>query len=125
MEDLLRLAEEASKNAYAPYSKFSVGAALLTDKGETFTGVNVENVSSGLTVCAERNAIACAVAAGARRFKAIAIFSPSAKKPLYPCGACLQVLAEFASDLNIHLKGPAGRPLRTTLKKLLPHAFGR
>jgi len=125
IEMLLGRAREASRKAYAPYSKFPVGAAILTGKGEVFVGANVENSSSGLTVCAERNAAACAVIAGARNFKAIAIFSPRAKAPLYPCGACLQVLSEFAQEMDIYSDGANEKPFHTTLRKLLPKAFRR
>lgn len=124
-ESLLQCAKEAAKNAYAPHSKFPVGAALLAETGEVYLGANVENASLGLTICAERAAVAAAVTLGARKFTAIAIFSPKAKTPLYPCGACLQVLAEFAADLDIFTTSAEGKTLRATLKKLLPKAFGR
>ena len=93
---LLNEAAKTSKNAYAPYSKFHVGAALLTDKGEIVTGCNVENASYGLTICAERNAVFASVAMQRRKFVAVAI-TASGKAVPYPCGACRQVLAEFCS----------------------------
>jgi len=120
---LLRLAKAASKKAYAPYSKYRVGAALLTAKGDMFTGANVENASSGLTICAERAAVVGAVAAGQRKFTAIAIYSPDEKNMLYPCGSCLQVLAEFAEDMVIYSTSANEQIQRTALKELLPRAF--
>ncbi len=86
---------DASKNAYAPYSEFHVGAALETEDGTIFTGCNVENASYGLTICAERNAIFAAVAAGYKKITQIAIIAQAEQVP-YPCGACRQVIAEFA-----------------------------
>ena len=93
---LLKLAASAAKKAYCPYSKFRVGAALLASNGRVFTGCNVENASYGLTICAERAAFAAAVAAGVRKFKAIAIVASGTGIP-YPCGACRQVMAEFCT----------------------------
>ena len=95
-EKLIAAATEAALKAYAPYSKFRVGAAVLADDGTIYTGVNVENRSYGLTVCAERNAIAHAVAMGMKRIKAIAVYSPDSENPLPPCGACRQVITEFS-----------------------------
>jgi cytidine deaminase len=109
-------------SAYAPYSKFSVGAALLGDDGRIFTGCNVENASYGLCICAERNAVFAAVAAGTRRFRAIAIVS-SAQAPVTPCGACRQVLAEFAPSFEVHCYGEDGTEQHHTTASLLPHAF--
>jgi cytidine deaminase len=94
LRELLEAAGEATKNAYAPYSKFKVGSAILTKSGEVFTGCNVENSSFGLTMCAERNAMFQAVARGHKRFKAVAIVADGDAMP-YPCGACRQVMAEF------------------------------
>ncbi len=124
-ELLRQRAREAARMAYAPYSKFHVGAAVATEAGEIFAGVNVENASSGLTLCAERVAVASAVAAGKRKLQALAIYSPQAKEPLFPCGMCLQTLAEFAEDMEIHCGGANGKWRRTTLKALLPRAFHR
>ena len=124
-KELLAAARAAARQAHCPYSKFRVGAAVLTADGQIFTGGNVENASYGLTMCAERVAIFAAVAAGHRRFQALAIVG-GARQPAWPCGACRQVLAEFCDDaLPIAvatLKG-AGRPRMATLGKLLPHAF--
>jgi cytidine deaminase len=121
--ELIAQAKLAAEKAYAPYSKFRVGAALLAASGEVFCGANVENASYGLTICAERAAVACGVSAGARKFTALALFSPDADQPLYPCGACLQVLAEFAEEMKIYTQDGSGKILRTTLKVLLPKAF--
>jgi cytidine deaminase len=108
--------------AYAPYSKFLVGAALLGDDGRVFAGCNVENASYGLSICAERNAVFAAVASGARTFCAIAIVS-SARDPVTPCGACRQVLAEFAPSFEVRCYGEGGAEQRYTTASLLPNAF--
>jgi cytidine deaminase len=120
---LLAQAKAAAAQAYAPYSKFRVGAALLAESGEVFCGANVENASYGLTLCAERSAAVCGVSAGVRKFTALALFSPDADAPLYPCGACLQVLAEFADDLIIYSAGKNANIISTSLQALLPQAF--
>jgi len=113
-------AVEASKNAYAPYSDFHVGAALLCEDGKIITGVNVENRSFGLTNCAERAAIGAAVSQGLRKYKGIAIYSPDSQELLSPCGACRQVLSEFCGpDVPIFLHGPQGWE-KYTMKDLLP-----
>jgi len=95
MNELFLLASEAAKASYSPYSKFRVGAAIVAENGTIFTGTNVENRSFGLTICAERSALVAAVAAGQRKFKAIAIATPDSSYPVSPCGACRQVLSEF------------------------------
>ena len=119
-----RAACEARVRAYAPYSGFRVGAAVLAG-GRIFTGANVENASYGLTVCAERNAVMAAVLAGRRGLEAVAVASGT-NPPTPPCGACLQTLAEFAGpDLPVHLAGVGGRVDETTLGALLPRSFGR
>jgi cytidine deaminase len=119
---LVLAARAVRANAYAPYSKFSVGAAVLDERGRIHTGCNVENVSYGLTVCAERHAVAAAVAAGARRIRAVAVV---ARPAVTPCGACRQVLAELGgADTPVVIAAPAGaRQKRLTLGTLLPHAF--
>jgi len=121
--ELMAQAKLASEKAYAPYSKFRVGAALLAASGEVFCGANVENASYGLTICAERAAVACGVSAGERKFTALALFSPDTDKPLYPCGACLQVLAEFGKNLDIFTRANKGKIRHFPLKELLPKIF--
>src|SRR6478609_7284214 len=98
-DDLFEKAAIARLSAYAPYSDFRVGAALLTESGKVFTGGNVENISYGLTICAERAAVFAAVQAGEREFKAIAIVADTGE-PISPCGACRQVLAEFSPAMT-------------------------
>lgn len=121
-ERLLEEARRAMAAAYAPYSRFRVGAALLAHDGTVWTGCNVENASYGLTVCAERVAVFTAVAAGRTRFHSITLVT-EAPQPVPPCGACLQVLAEFAPDLEV--TSAAGRARRTwTMGELLPERFG-
>ena len=122
-EDLIKLAEEASKNAYAPYSDFAVGACLITENGKIYKGCNFENSSYGLAICAERNAIGTAIADGERKIKAIAIYSPKMKN-CTPCGACRQVLNEFKSEdgLDVVVKTSAGIKVYT-IDELLPESF--
>jgi cytidine deaminase len=121
-EALLAAARDARQNAYAPYSQFSVGAALDTGDGKVFLGSNVENASYGLTMCAERVAIGTAVAAGYRDFVAIAVAGPDGVVTS-PCGACRQVLAEFNPNMTVVYTTPDG-PVTTTVAELLPHSFG-
>jgi len=97
---LLRKAEEASKNAYAPYSDFQVGACVLAKNGKTYLGCNMENASYGLTVCAERNALSNAIVNGEKEIIAIAIFSPKMEN-CFPCGACRQVIFEFQKETQV------------------------
>lgn len=118
---LVEAARAAQQHAYCPYSKYRVGAAIETLDGEVFTGCNVESASYGLTVCAERSALFTAVGAGQRRFKRIVVVTDSSP-PAAPCGACRQVLAEFASDLEVESVGPA-ESKRWRIKDLLPDAF--
>jgi cytidine deaminase len=121
---LVAAARAARRNAYAPYSRFRVGAAVHAGRA-VFRGANVENASYGLTVCAERVAVGAAVAAGARRLDAVAIASGT-REPTPPCGACLQVLAEFGGpDLTVVLAGSGGRVVETKLGELMPRAFGK
>lgn len=122
LDELLELANDARANAYAPYSKFQVGAAVETDDGSVVTAANVENASYGLSICAERSAIVRAVAQGHRAFRAIAIAGPSGALTS-PCGACRQFLAEFDPALLVIFSSPDG-PVKTTLDQLLPHSFG-
>lgn len=119
---LVAAAAKARRNAHAPYSKFHVGAALLTATGKVYTGVNVENASYGLTICAERVAVGKAISEGERRFVAIACVAPSAD--LSPCGACRQVLAEFGDLAVICADSRRTRQVRVErLAELLPRAF--
>ncbi len=125
-QTLLTEAAAVAQDAHAPYSHFRVGAALLTDDGNIIRGCNVENASYGLTVCAERNAVFAAVAAGHREFSAIAIVADGDTPP-YPCGACRQVLAEFCdANFPIHVARVADLATAETfaLGELLPKAFG-
>ena len=119
---LVEEAQAALANSHAPYSEFRVGAALRTQSGKVFRGVNVENASLGLSMCAERVALFNAVAAGEKKFDAIAI-ATFAESPTPPCGACRQVMLEFADELAIHLV-VAGHPVEThTLTELAPRPF--
>jgi cytidine deaminase len=122
---LLAAALAAARKSYSPYSRFSVGAALLTEDGRVFTGCNVENASYGLTLCAERVAISAAVAAGCRRFTRLAI-AGGTKRAARPCGACLQVMAEFCEPRFRILMVPLDDPKkveRAALRDLLPQVF--
>ena len=121
-QQLVAAARAASERAYAPYSRFRVGAALLGASGATYSGCNVENASFGLTMCAERVAVGCAVAAGERGLRALAIYS-EADEPAPPCGACRQVLREFAADLPIYLAASGGGWRQVTLADLYPMPF--
>jgi cytidine deaminase len=121
--DLVAAARAARKRAHAPYSRFQVGAAVVDERGRIHVGCNVENASYGLTICAERNAVAAAVAAGARALRAVAVVTPT-RPPGTPCGACRQVLAEFGDgDTRVLLASPTGRAEETTLGALLPRGF--
>ena len=122
--DLIRRACEARQNAHAPYSKFLVGAAVLTESGEIISGCNVENASYGLTICAERVAIGTAIAAGHRRFQALAIATSGGHSP---CGACRQFAAEFCESLLVLLidTDHPERIAESNLRELLPGRFVR
>lgn len=125
MAQLIEAARAVRKRAYAPYSKYFVGAAIATDSGRIFTGCNFENASFGATICAERNAIGQMIAAGERHPVACAVVTAGPRGGS-PCGICRQVLWEFASDMPIALvgEGPRGVSRRdTSLKKLLPDGF--
>lgn len=120
--ELLSLAAQAKEKAYAPYSGFRVGAALLTQEGEIFTGCNVENASYGLANCAERTAVFAAVAAGYRQFATIAVTSDS-DTYTFPCGACRQVLVEFNPDMKIIMGNINGEYTTQIAGNLLPSYF--
>ena len=112
----------AREQAYAPYSKFAVGAALLAESGEVFRGCNVENISFGLTICAERSALTAAVQAGCRKFSGIAVVADT-DTPVMPCGACRQFLAEFHPSLPIYSACRGGVSDCRLLSDLLPSPF--
>jgi len=117
----VRAAFAARRRAYAPYSKFAVGAAVLAADGTIYAGCNVENASYGLTVCAERVAMHSAVAAGRRRLRAVAVAGPSG---ITPCGACRQVMDEFGVETVI-LAAPRRAPVVVALRELLPRPFAK
>ena len=124
LDALKRRAREAAAHAYAPYSGFAVGAAVLTDGGQIHSSTNVENASFGLSNCAERNAIFQAVAHGARKLAALAVYTPTPDATM-PCGACRQVLAEFGADaVVVCCTDDDAREQRFGLAELLPAAFG-
>lgn len=122
-DSLMALAERAQSLAYAPYSNYAVGAALVTTSGEVFLGCNVESASYGLTVCAERTAVFKAISEGHHDFQALAVASPS-RGGTGPCGACRQVLREFVADLPIYVRDAQLGIVELSLEELLPRGFG-
>jgi len=120
--ELLDAAQQARARAYAPYSSFPVGAAVRTATGRIYAGCNVENASSGLTVCAERVAVWKAISEGERDFVALAVVTESGSPP---CGACRQVMSEFVEDMPVLVADTSGQAWLTTLQHLLPDAFPR
>ncbi|WP_455382768.1 cytidine deaminase [Salinispira pacifica] len=122
IEKLQSEAREAAKFSYSPYSKFRVGAALLTSDGRIYRGANIENRSYGLAICAERSAIFAAVSNGESTFQAMAIYTPDAKELLTPCGACRQVISEFAPpELPVFCSDGKGGFEEIPVSGLLPH----
>ncbi|MBI4260482.1 MAG: cytidine deaminase [Actinobacteria bacterium] len=123
LDELVEAAGEARERAYAPYSRFTVGAAVLAG-GRVFAGCNVENASYGVSICAERGAAMQAVAAGETRFDAVAVVG-SAEEPTPPCGACRQFLSEFTPpDAPVVVETPSGEREVWTMGEILPHPFG-
>ena len=117
--DLIDIASKARALAYAPYSKFAVGAAIITKSGKIFVSCNIENISLGLTICAERCAVAAAIVQGSRDLVAVAIVTDSTK-PAAPCGACRQVLAEFNPNMKVFAPTLGGEVQQFELAELLP-----
>ena len=123
LKRLAAAARRASRHSYSPYSEFPVGAAVLAASGKIYTGANIENASFGLCNCAERTAVFTAAAAGERKLRAVAIYTPTPNATA-PCGACRQVLNEFGPDMAVLSTCDSADRLETTLSKLLPSAFG-
>ncbi|MFH1263594.1 MAG: cytidine deaminase [Pseudomonadota bacterium] len=117
---LVEMAKKVRKNAYSPYFKVYVGAALLAHDGTIHVGCNVENASGSAIVCAESNAIAAGVAAGYRKFKAVAVVG-FPDKLLFPCGVCRQKLVEFSPDMDVYVATTKGKIKHLKLGKLIPH----
>ncbi|OCT73459.1 cytidine deaminase [Xenopus laevis] len=124
VQRLVAQSHEAKQRAHCPYSKFRVGAALLTMDGKVILGCNVENACYALGICAERTAIQKAVSEGHKEFRAIAVASDVETEFITPCGACRQVMREFGVEWDIYLTKPNGAHIHTTLRQLLPMSFG-
>ena len=122
MNDLVAAATEARGRAFAPYSEFRVGAALLAEDGTVFTGCNVESASYGLTICAERVALVKGISEGRTRFTAVAVVADT-ERLTPPCGACRQLLWEFAPDATVTLANLTGLTAQYSMRELLPHGF--
>ena len=122
MNDLVAVAIEARGHAFAPYSDFRVGAALLAEDGTVFTGCNVESASYGLTICAERVALVKGISEGRTRFTAVAVVADT-ERLTPPCGACRQLLWEFAPDATVTLANLTGLTAHYSMRELLPHGF--
>lgn len=120
--ELLNIASDAAKNAYVPYSRFAVGAALESMDGRIFSGCNIENGALGSTICAERVAMGKAISEGVRTFKRIAVHGEG-ENYCMPCGACRQFLYEFSPDMEVLCSKAGGSYVSYTLRQLLPHAF--
>ncbi len=117
--NMVRLARAAAANSHAPYSHFHVGAAVLDDRGRIYSGSNMENICFSLSMCAERNAAAAAICGGARRLRAVAIYT-TGESLMPPCGACRQVLSEFGPKMEVHLINHEGEHAIFQLDALLP-----
>lgn len=125
MEILVSAAKAAVCNSYSPYSKFAVGAAVITADGEIYSGCNVENASYGLSICAERNAIFQAIAKGGKSIDMVVNYTPT-EKPVTPCGACRQVIAEFGNNgTKIVSVCDSSEVMRMSFREMLPNSFGR
>lgn len=122
VEQMAAMARAAQAHAYAPASRFRVGASVLSDDGRIFAGCNVENASYGLTICAERGAVCAAVAQGVRALRAVVVVTDLVD-PARPCGACRQVLAEFGPSMHVVLLGTGNLQVATSLDRLLPEPF--
>jgi cytidine deaminase len=120
--DLLEAARAAHANAYAPYSRFRVGAALRTGDGRIVSGANVENASYGLSRCAEQSAVQAMASLGQREFVEVVVYTES-DPPASPCGGCRQILAEFSPEAVVYLVNGSGETVRTSVMQLLPSAF--
>lgn len=120
---LKQAAIDAAQNAWCPYSDFPVGAAVLAVDGQIFAGCNIENASHGLTICAERNAIGQAISAGCREFTTLLIFTAT-EEPTAPCGACRQVVTEFAPDIDVISVCDGPKSIQVSMRELLPQSFG-
>ncbi len=125
LQQLIRVAQEARAHAVAPYSNFSVGAALETVDGKIYSGCNIENASYGLTMCAERVAIFKAVSEGEREFKRLVIVADTHKDVTPPCGACRQIIWEFCGDISVVLANQNGDAIMLQMRELYPRAFDK
>lgn len=124
IEEMLAVAQKAMKNAYNPYSKFSVGACILADDGKLYAGCNIENASYRLTICAEASAVAAMITQGAKQIERVVITADS-ENIVVPCGACRQTLREFASlSTPVYMFNKKGQSMRMTIDELLPKSFG-
>lgn len=121
-EDLLGAARQVRNNAYVPYSKFKVGAALRTDKGYIFQGANIENASYGLTRCAEQSAILAMASSGETSFTEIVVYT-KADEPASPCGACRQIMLEFSPNATVYIVNHLGKSKTFKVNELLPDGF--
>lgn len=124
LQELIEAARDAADKAYCPYSGFAVGAAVLAEDGRIFSGCNVENASYGLTICAERNALAHAVSQGVRAFRCVVVYRPG-ERPVTPCGACRQMIAEFGDNIEVVCVSASGARYRTIIDDLIPQMFTR